>query len=723
MNVNEHTHEAAQRIFVSYSRSEMYYAEAVVLHLQRAGYEVWFDLQQLEPGCVWKDEIDRGLDWSTEVLLIASQSALQSYWVGHEWQHALENDKPVTIIAFEDISFEPITIHMDDKRHQLDLPVLKAQARSIIDGRTDFNGTMLRLTRTLNGTEDIKEEIPLPNRFGISSRMPLTVALVAGMLGLGVLTMLWLTLIGAAIYAPLAIGGIILTGIVARELREFLTRSSYRGARLSLFILALWSLLIQPVLALLFVMGALISVYAADVNRWSPRGEGVKRANDLRGNLMWESAFGVRDLLLGIYRWYRNWLLWLHILILIVLSLPLLLILLAGDVPAAERLPTVAYASIFILVQLAIMYDRRRAQVRLERSTGKTGTGLTFRVLAAFEDSNIAARVTTAMREAGHRQHRAREDDTPDIMILVATNRLRASHIERFDTSQGRWIVLVASQLESSDWFERLESFQWVDYRRQDSEQLQNMIDDLKRTDYDIVSHAFSTRTVPQSFQKLLTPRRVQLYIFLQLFGLNASLAFYIRVLTTEARFDPIMGPSAVVGVISAVLGFWLVMRIIRREITIDSIMLLNVAMVASASLIGVFVGLTQIPSYARVDWGFVLQYLFFQAIGLVIGYFIGRIFLRWWLGDWLPLEFTDNLPAWTWLKDRQIVLRNVVMAFIVILVAMSVTTGPIERRIADVPTEEVPVAGLLRQTNTPIGNSLANFIDESSGVNPRRNF
>ena len=40
-------------IFISYSRRQLYFAESVVLHLQRAGPDVWFNLQKLTPGVDW----------------------------------------------------------------------------------------------------------------------------------------------------------------------------------------------------------------------------------------------------------------------------------------------------------------------------------------------------------------------------------------------------------------------------------------------------------------------------------------------------------------------------------------------------------------------------------------------------------------------------------------------------------------------------------------------
>ncbi|MBL8156567.1 MAG: toll/interleukin-1 receptor domain-containing protein, partial [Anaerolineae bacterium] len=45
------------KTFLSYSRSQYYFAESLVLRLQASGLAVWFDVQQLEPGSDWQRDI------------------------------------------------------------------------------------------------------------------------------------------------------------------------------------------------------------------------------------------------------------------------------------------------------------------------------------------------------------------------------------------------------------------------------------------------------------------------------------------------------------------------------------------------------------------------------------------------------------------------------------------------------------------------------------------
>ena len=87
--------------FISYSRTQLYFAEAIAVQLQRMKVNVWFDLQQLKTGENWASEIKQGLDECAGVVLIVSQRSVGSKYVELEWQAALDAGKPVYLIYFE----------------------------------------------------------------------------------------------------------------------------------------------------------------------------------------------------------------------------------------------------------------------------------------------------------------------------------------------------------------------------------------------------------------------------------------------------------------------------------------------------------------------------------------------------------------------------------------------------------------------------------------------
>jgi TIR domain-containing protein len=60
-------------IFMSYSRRQLYFAESVVLNLQRAGLEIWFGLQKLSPGIDLASALKDGYSNCDKLILIASR--------------------------------------------------------------------------------------------------------------------------------------------------------------------------------------------------------------------------------------------------------------------------------------------------------------------------------------------------------------------------------------------------------------------------------------------------------------------------------------------------------------------------------------------------------------------------------------------------------------------------------------------------------------------------
>ncbi len=145
-------------VFLSYSRRQLHYAESVKHTLeQNQALTVWFDLEQLRPGVPWRDEIQRGLTESDGTVLVASQASLASPYVQLEWEHALENDKPVWVILFERCELPP---------H------LTGAAVAIIDGSTHFEHALARLgDSVINGTQH-HDAIPRNGLLGFPAKPP-----------------------------------------------------------------------------------------------------------------------------------------------------------------------------------------------------------------------------------------------------------------------------------------------------------------------------------------------------------------------------------------------------------------------------------------------------------------------------------------------------------------------------------------------------------------------
>lgn len=131
-------------VFVSYSRKEFYFTESLVLHLQRAGIDAWFDVQQLEPGIGWKTDIQDGLERCKALVLVASQSSLASPYVKAEVEAVQKADKPVYVVLFEPAA----------------LPPELSQTAALIDFTQGFDRGMSLLTTVIQENSTHRDPIP-----------------------------------------------------------------------------------------------------------------------------------------------------------------------------------------------------------------------------------------------------------------------------------------------------------------------------------------------------------------------------------------------------------------------------------------------------------------------------------------------------------------------------------------------------------------------------------
>ncbi len=89
---------SASRVFISYSRTNFYMAEALRFAFNRnARVEPWMDLYELAPGSPWTHAIEEALDASDALVLVASRYAFDSPQVNYEWNRALDKRIPVVL--------------------------------------------------------------------------------------------------------------------------------------------------------------------------------------------------------------------------------------------------------------------------------------------------------------------------------------------------------------------------------------------------------------------------------------------------------------------------------------------------------------------------------------------------------------------------------------------------------------------------------------------------
>ncbi len=84
-----------EKIFISYSRKDIDFVRKLAGDLEKAGYDVWWDLTDLRGGDDWPRVIPQAIESSKYVIVVISPNSIVSDWVEKEYTHALELHKKI----------------------------------------------------------------------------------------------------------------------------------------------------------------------------------------------------------------------------------------------------------------------------------------------------------------------------------------------------------------------------------------------------------------------------------------------------------------------------------------------------------------------------------------------------------------------------------------------------------------------------------------------------
>ena len=76
------------QVFISYSRRDLSFVKSLVDDLKEAGYDVWYDLSELEGGSRWGKEIQNAIQNSQYIITVLSPDSVASEWVEREFLYA-----------------------------------------------------------------------------------------------------------------------------------------------------------------------------------------------------------------------------------------------------------------------------------------------------------------------------------------------------------------------------------------------------------------------------------------------------------------------------------------------------------------------------------------------------------------------------------------------------------------------------------------------------------
>ncbi|MEU4578693.1 toll/interleukin-1 receptor domain-containing protein [Nonomuraea sp. NPDC023979] len=155
--------ERSLEVFLSYSRRQFYFAESLMLRLERNAISVWFDTRRIQAGVDWRKSMDQGLSTCTSLVVVASRDALASQDVNYEWRTALACGKRIYVVLFEAVELPP---------------ELSREAVAIIDMRTRFEPKAMTLVNLLVQPRHYRDKAATGNALRLPLRQPPSTSLV-----------------------------------------------------------------------------------------------------------------------------------------------------------------------------------------------------------------------------------------------------------------------------------------------------------------------------------------------------------------------------------------------------------------------------------------------------------------------------------------------------------------------------------------------------------------
>lgn len=92
------------KIFVSYSRKDMDFARKLARDLEKAGYNVWWDITDLRGGDDWVRTIPAAIADSKYIIVVITPNSVESEWVRKEYTQALSLRKKIIPIMLVPIA-------------------------------------------------------------------------------------------------------------------------------------------------------------------------------------------------------------------------------------------------------------------------------------------------------------------------------------------------------------------------------------------------------------------------------------------------------------------------------------------------------------------------------------------------------------------------------------------------------------------------------------------
>ena len=429
--------------FISYSRKQLYFAEALALHLQEADIQIWFDLQQLQAGTEWSQGLKDGIRSARQMVLVVSEAALASPYTQAEWQGFAEKGEKIALALFE-------TVELPDELKNL----------PVYDFRGDFNTKLRELAAFLKAeSEPHRDRIPPVNRFDLPTKMPRAIWLILGA--------------QFAVFISLLVSFLLALLLNTTELWRQLQSSPLPGG-MRFFLL---------MLGLSFLIGVR---YALPFLHHKLEYKKIKRSALLNFLLMLPALIAIGQIGTSSNLSTTNAD---YIYPIIVLGMTLLTLFVYAFLSrrSAELLR-------WMQSEEDLQNLRRRVhqplvstdQFDIDAANQRTGKAVTYTLHADPADAPFLRWVEKNFKEAGHT--RVSADENPERHVALLSNRSSDAWVQGITASfAGKLIFIVISTIEFKDSLTETGRYQWVDARGGDKPDIIGLarslgdVDDWKR--------------------------------------------------------------------------------------------------------------------------------------------------------------------------------------------------------------------------------------------------
>jgi len=140
------------QVFISYSRTDMEFVQRLATDLEHAGFDVWWDLTDIQGSDVWERKIEEGLRNCKYFIVVLTPASLESRWVRREYLSADNAGIKIIPLNLKPYDVTPLTLR--------DIQPIDAIDRGYEDVLTD-------VFRTLKGSDGNREKTVVAPKKGL----------------------------------------------------------------------------------------------------------------------------------------------------------------------------------------------------------------------------------------------------------------------------------------------------------------------------------------------------------------------------------------------------------------------------------------------------------------------------------------------------------------------------------------------------------------------------